>query len=161
MSVEFHALAAREWWKATAVGITTGAILAILNVIALKNHLSPLPKPLGLAFAETVFGRQLPLPVGLLFHLVWVTFFSVLYLVVWRDNLTLKNAVLLAAALWLLAAVVFLPLVGWGAFGLAVSPNLMVPVTVSHLLFAAILWGLTRLLFGQGVRPAQSQPTRA
>jgi hypothetical protein len=161
MSVEFHALSRREWGKAVIVGITTGAILALLNIIALKSQLSPLTKPLGLAFAETVFGRQLPLPVGLLFHLAWVTLFSIVYLVLWRDSLTLKNAVILAAALWLLAVVVFFPIVGWGVLGLAVSPKLIIPATVSHLFFAVILWSLSRILFGQTVRRGRSQPTAA
>ncbi len=114
MSVEPHSLSRREWWKAIGVGIATAAILAALNVAALKSHVSPMPKPLGLAFAERVLGTELPLPVGLLFHLAWVTSFSVLYVVLWRNALTLKNAILLAAGLWLLVLVVFFPVVGWG-----------------------------------------------
>jgi hypothetical protein len=158
MSVEPHWLSTREWWKAVGVGIATAAILAVLNVIALKTQVSPLPKPLGLAFAEAIFGHSLPLPVGLLFHLAWVTFFSVVYVVFWRDSLTLQNAIILAFGLWFLALVAFFPIVGWGFLGLAVSPKLILPVTVSHLLFALILWGLCRLAFGQSVEPGHSQP---
>jgi hypothetical protein len=161
MSVELHRLSAREGWKATGVGVATGVILALLNVIALKSHLSPLPKPLGLAFAEMVIGRQLPLPVGLLFHLAWVTFFSVAYVVLCRDKLTLGNAAILAALLWLMALAVFFPIVGWGFFGLKVSPKLIVAATVSHLLFAAILWGLARLAFGQALSQQGSHPNTA
>ncbi len=160
MSVEPHRLSRREWGKAIGVGVATAVILAALNVVALKSHVSPLPKPLGLAFAETVLGTDLPLPVGLLFHLAWVTSFSVLYVVLWRNALTLKNAILLAGGLWLLVLVVFFPVVGWGFFGLAVSPKLIVPVTVSHLLFAAILWGLCRLAFGPSI-DQQPQPRTA
>lgn len=151
MRVEPQRLSAREWRKAVGVGITTAAILALLNVIALKTHVSPLPAPLGLAFAETLFGRMLPLAVGLLFHMAWVTLFSVAYVVLWRNFLTLKNAIILASALWLLALGIFFPVVGWGFFGLAISPKLIVPATVSHLLFAAILWSLCRIAFGNAV----------
>ncbi len=158
MSVEPHWLSAREWGKGVGVGVTTAVILAVLNVIALKSHVSPLPKPLGLAFAEAVFGRSLPLPVGLLFHLAWVTFFSVVYVVVWRNALTLRNAIILASVLWLLVLVVFFPVAGWGLFGLVVSPKLIVPVTVSHLLFAVILWGLCRLVFGQALAQGDAPP---
>jgi hypothetical protein len=158
MSVELHTLNTRKWWKAIFVGIGMGAILAALNVIALKSQVSPLPKPLGLAFAETVFGHSLPLPVGLLFHLAWVTFFSVVYVVLWRNALTLRNAIILASALWLLVLLLFFPVVGWGFFGLAVSPKLILPATVSHLLFALILWGLCRLAFGQSLERGHSQP---
>ena len=151
MRVEPQRLSAREWRKAVGVGIATGAVLALLNVIALKTHVSPLPEPLGLAFAEALFGRTLPLPVGLLFHLAWVTLFSVTYVVLWRNSLTLKNAIILASALCLVALAVFFPIVGWGFFGLAISPKLIIPATVSHLLFAAILWGLCRIAFGNAV----------
>ena len=158
MSVEPHWLSTREWGKAVGVGVATAVILAVLNVIALKTQVSPMPKPLGLAFAETVFNHSLPLPVGLLFHLAWVTFFSVVYVVLRRNALTLLNAVILASILWLLVLVVFFPVVGWGFLGLAVTPKLIVPATVSHLLFAVILWGLCRLAFGQSVEPGHSQP---
>jgi len=140
--------------KVVIVGIGTGLILAVLNVIAFRSHLSPLPKPLGLAFAETLLGRPLPLPVGLLFHLAWVAFFSFVYVILWRDRLTLRNALALACFLWLTALFVFFPIVGWGLFGLNVSPALILPVTVSHLLFAAILWGLARAAF----RPVRGRP---
>ena len=161
MSVEPHRLNRGEWGKAIGVGIATAAILAALNVVALKSHVSPMPKPLGLAFADTVIGKELPLPVGLLFHLAWVTSFSVLYVFLWRNALTMGNAILLAAALWLLVLVFFFPVVGWGFFGLAVSPKLIVPATVSHLLFAVILWGLCRIAFARSIDREQSQPRTA
>lgn len=158
MSVELPGLSVREWGKAVGVGIATGAILAALNVLALKSHVSPLPKPLGLAFAESLLGRTLPLPVGLMFHLVWVTFFSVAYVVLWRHARTLSNAMLLAASLWLIVLVVFFPFVGWGFFGLSIGPQLIVAAAVSHLLFALVLWGLCRLLFEGPARLATPTP---
>lgn len=158
MSVELHRLSGREWGKAIGAGVATGVILAVLNVIALQGHLSPLPKPLGLAFAETLVGRALPLPVGLLFHLAWVTFWSALYIVLWRHSLGLLNAIVLAAGLWLLVLVAFFPVVGWGFFGLLVGPSLIIAATVTHLLFAVILWGLCRLLFAQA---STAQPRAA
>ena len=66
---------------ALAVGITTAILLSVVMVSALKLGISPFPKPLGLAFAETVLGRALPLPVGLLFHVAYVTFWSVAFVV--------------------------------------------------------------------------------
>jgi hypothetical protein len=159
MNVELRLLDRRQWWKAVAIGVGTGMILAGLNVVALKTHVSPLPKPLALAFADTIAGARLPLPVGLLFHLAWVTFFSVVYVVLFRNELTLKNAFWLAAALWLVTLVVFFPIVGWGIFGLAAGPRLIAPVTVSHILFALILWGLCRAAFGESASRSPSRVT--
>ena len=55
----------------------------------------------------------------------------------------------LAAALWFLTLVFFFPLVGWGFFGLAVTPKLIVAAAAAHLLFAVFLWGLSRLAFAR------------
>ena len=140
-----------EWLKAAGVGIGVSILTAAVMVTALKTGVSPLPKPLGLAFAETISGRTLPLPVGLLFHTAWVTFFSMLYVVLFRDALTFMRAFWLGVALWIVALLVFFPLVGWGFFGLAVSPKLIVASAVPHLLFAVFLWGLCLLAFGRRV----------
>ena len=67
--MKFHQLSSREIWKALAVGIGTGLLLSAIMVPAFRLGISPFPKPVGLAFAETLLGRSLPLPVGLLFHL--------------------------------------------------------------------------------------------
>ena len=142
-------LAAKEWLKALGAGLATAILLSVVMVAGLRLGISPLPKPLGLAFAETVLGRALPLPVGLLFHLAYVTFWSVAFVVVFRDSPSFGKALVLALALWIGVLVVFFPIVGWGFLGLAIGPQLIVASLVPHLLFAAFLWGLCRLLFGR------------
>ena len=144
----WHALDGRDWAKASGVGMAVSALTAMFMFAGLKSGVSPLPKPLGLAFAETVLGRLLPLPVGLLFHTVWTTTFSVLYVVLFRDALTFMRALWLAVALWLLVLVFFFPVVGWGFFGLGVGPKLIFGAAVPHLLFALFLWGLCWWVFG-------------
>ena len=106
--------------------------------------------PLGLAFAETVLGRALPLPVGLLFHVVYVAFWSIAYVHLFRDDLSLTRALMLAGALWIAVLVVFYPIVGWGFLGLGISPKLIVAALVPHCLFAVFLWGLCRIAFKAG-----------
>lgn len=145
--MKWHWLSPQEWARAVGVGIGVAILTAAIMVTALKSGVSPLPKPLGLAFAETVLSHPLPLPVGLLFHTVWVTAFSVIYVGLFRDALTFLRALGLAAALWVLVLVFFFPVVGWGFFGLAVTPKLIVASAVPHLLFAIFLWGLCRLAF--------------
>jgi hypothetical protein len=111
-----------ELLKAIGIGIATALQLSAFMVPALRLGISPLPKPLGLAFAETVLGRSLPLPVGLLFHVAYVTAWSVMYVALFRHALTLLNALLLGLFLWLLVLFVFVPIVGWGVLGLPVTP---------------------------------------
>ncbi len=145
--MRIHKLTRKEWFKTIGAGIGTAVLLSVVMVSTLKLGLSPLPKPLGLAFAETILGRALPLPVGLLFHVAYVTFWSVAFVVLFRDSLSFAKALMLALALWVGVLVVFLPVVGWGFLGLGVSPKLIVATLMPHLLFAAFLWGLCRLLF--------------
>jgi hypothetical protein len=141
------ALHGKDLWKAIGVGVVTAAILSVIAVIGQKTGISPLPKPLALAFAETILGRKLPLPVGLAFHTAWVTFFSVVYVALFRYKMTFMRALGLAAVLWIAVLVIFFPIVGWGFLGLAKGPMLIVGSAVPHLLFAIILWGLCRASF--------------
>lgn len=140
-------LSGKDFLKAVGIGILTALILSAISVTGMKTGISPLPKPLALAFAETLFGESLPLPVGLAFHTAWVTFFSVVYVALFRHKMTFMRALGLSAVLWLSTLVVFFPIVGWGFFGLNEGPMLIVGSAVPHLLFAIILWGLCRMSF--------------
>ena len=145
--MQWHALDARDWAKAIGVGIVVSILTAAFMLAGVKSGVSPLPKSLGLAFAETVLRRPLPLPVGLLFHTVWTTVFSVLYVGLFRDALTFMRALWLAIALWLLVLVFFFPFVGWGFFGLGVGPKMIIGAAIPHVLFAVFLWALCRWVF--------------
>jgi hypothetical protein len=147
--MQIHRLSPGEWGKTIAVGIGVAILTALVMVSALKSGISPLPKPLGLAFAETLLRTQLPLPVGLLFHTAWVTFFTAVYVALFREALTFMRAFWLGTALWALVLVFFFPLVGWDFLGLGVTPKLIVAAAVPHLLFSILLWGFCRLAFGQ------------
>lgn len=151
-----RSLSSGDWLKAIGIGIATGILLSAVMVPAMRLGVSPMPAPLGLAFAETVLGRSLPMPVGLLFHLVYVTFWSVVAVGVFRDRLSFQRIGALALALWILVLVVFFPIVGWGVAGLGVGPQLVVGSFVPHLLFAVLLWALGRLAFGGAVSRTRS-----
>ncbi len=145
--MRFHKLRIAEFAKAGGVGVVTALLLTAVMVPAMKFGLSPMPKALGLAFAETVLGRALPLPVGLLFHIAYIAFWSIIFVGLWRDGLSLIKALLLGGVLWVAVLVVFFPVVGWGFLGLAISPKLIVASFVPHVLFAVFLWGLCRVVF--------------
>lgn len=144
-----HSLSPSEWGKTLAIGLGVAVLTGAVMFLGIQTGISPLPKPLGLAFAETVLGTSLPLPIGLLFHAAWVMLFSAVYVVLFRDALTFMNVFWLAFALWLLTLVFFYPVVGWGFLGLAVTPMLIIASAVPHLLFAFFLWGLCRLILNE------------
>jgi hypothetical protein len=145
--MKVHRLSGKDYAKAIGIGIATAIALSAIMVTALKTGVSPLPKPVALAFANTLFNANLPLPVGLLFHVAWVTLWSLVYIVLFRDRLTLGRALGLGLVLWALALVVFFPFIGWGFLGLAVSPKLIVAALISHVLFALILWASAQWTF--------------
>ncbi|TLF52544.1 hypothetical protein FEI13_04390 [Halomonas urmiana] len=132
-----------SWTRAIGIGIVVSVLTAIVMVALLKTGISPFPKPPSLAFAETLLGRPLPMPVGLLFHTVYVTFWSVVF-VRYFPRKTLPTALGLAAVLWVVILVVFFPVVGWGLAGLAIGPQLIPASALPHLLFGLLLWGLDR-----------------
>jgi len=133
--------------RGVGLGAVNAILLSAIIVPAFLAGLPPMPQPVSLAFAESLLGRTLPLPGGLLFHLAYVTFWSTVWLALDYPALRLRTAFSLGVALWALMVVVIYPINGWGFLGLAVSPKLLVFGLVPHLLFAAFLWGLARLFF--------------
>ncbi len=134
--------------RGVGLGLANGVLLSLIMVPAFLAGIPPMPEPPSLAFAEALLGEGLPMPVGLLFHLVYVTFWSALWVAWDHPRLRFGTAAGLAAVLWIVALVVFFPINGWGLLGLGVSPKLIVGALVPHVLFALLLWGLGRLFFG-------------
>lgn len=136
--------------RGVLLGLATGLLLSLIMVPAFLAGLPPMPQPPGLAFAEWVLGAPQPMPVGLAFHLAYVTLWAVVWVALDYPRLRLATAAALAAFLWIVALVVFFPLVGWGLLGLGVSPRLIPGAAVPHALFAIFLWALGRVLFARG-----------
>lgn len=147
-------LSRKDFYCALGVGLVTSLILSAISVPMFLTGISPLPKPPSLAFAETLLGTSQPMPVGLLFHVAYVTAWSVVFVTLFRDRLSFRRAAALALVLWLVALVVFFPFVGWGFLGLAVGPKLIVGALVPHVLFAIVLWASCRIAFGAPAAPA-------
>lgn len=134
------------WPRALGVGVLNAVLLSAVMVPVNLAGVSPMPEPPSLAFAQTLLGTALPLPVGLLFHVAYVTLWSVLFIAAAYPDLAFTRALALGLVLWLAALVIFFPVIGWGVLGLDVSPTLIVASLVPHLLFGVFLWGLGRLM---------------
>lgn len=133
--------------RGVGLGLVNGILLSLIMAPAFRAGIPPMPQPPSLAFAETLFGRALPLPVGLLFHLVYVAFWSTVWVAWDHPRLRFTTALVLGLVLWVAALVVFFPINGWGFLGLGVSPKLIPAALVPHLLFIVFLWGLGKLFF--------------
>jgi len=133
--------------RGAVLGIANGILLSLIMVPAFLAGLPPMPQPPSLAFAEVLFGEGLPMPVGLLFHLAYVTFWSMVWVALDHPRLRFTTALALGLVLWIVALVLFFPINGWGLLGLGVSPKLIPAALVPHALFILFLWGLGRLFF--------------
>jgi hypothetical protein len=130
------------------LGIVTSGLLSLFSISAMQSGMSPLPGPVALVFAKTIFGAEdLPLVIGLLFHAGWVTFWTVVFVALFRTSPTFLKALGLGLGLWILVLLVFFPVVGWGLLGLRHGPALIVGSLVPHVLFAILLWAGCRILF--------------
>lgn len=138
-------LSGRSWLRAIGIGLIVAVLTGIVMVILTKIGVSPFPKPPSLAFAETLLRREIPLPVGLLFHAAYVTFWGAVYVRFFPQR-NLKTALALALVLWLLVLIIFFPVVGWGFAGLHVSPKLIPASLLPHLMFWIFLWGMDKYL---------------
>jgi hypothetical protein len=85
-------LTPKETLKALGIGVLTAVLLSAAMVPAFKFGIAPMPKPPSLAFAQLLLGPNVSLAVGLLFHVAYVTFWALVYVVVFRDHLTFLNA---------------------------------------------------------------------
>ena len=142
--MRIHRLAPREALKALGIGVVTALLPTAIMVPAFKFGIAPMPKPPSLALAQLLIGPDVPMPVGLLFHVAYVTFWSIAYVVLFLDRLTIRNALWLGLGLWVVILSVFFPLFGWGFLGLGISPKMIPASLVPHVLFAVFLWRLCR-----------------
>src|SRR5690348_9749404 len=140
--MNWHRLNGKQYLKAVGVGVLTSLILSAIMITGFKTGVSPMPAPVSLAFAQALVGAKLPLPVGLLFHVAWVTLWSVVYVALFRERLTLGRAAGLAVFLLALMYIVFFPFIGWGLLGMAVGPKAVVGGFITHALFTVIVWAL-------------------
>ncbi len=151
-------ITSQRFGRAMAAGVITSVATAVIMVIAMKTGLSPLPKPLGLAFAQWMIGRPLPLPVGLLFHLAYATGWSTLFILLAPRWLRFWPILGFGLTLWLIAIFVITPLVGWGVAATAVAgPKGVIATLIPHLLFSVFLWLSCRWLFHSN--PSVKEPS--
>ena len=128
-------------------GIVATIVMSIPMVIATKTGIAPMPKPIPVALVATLLGgRPEPLLVLLGFgsHLIYGGIFGAVLAHVTRP-VTILKGVYLALILWLIMQVVFLPYLGWGAFGSAITPKIAAATLVLHLIYGVTLgWSMDR-----------------
>lgn len=122
--------------------------MSVPMMIGMATGVAPMPEPIPKALMTLVFGAGLPTPLLMALsagsHLGYGGFFGALLARLYPEA-GIWEGLGLGAALWLVMEVVVLPILGWGAFGVAITPKIAVATLVLHLIYGATLgWGLGR-----------------
>lgn len=126
-------------------GVVATAVMSFLMLTGVATGVSPMPKPVPAAFLGKLGAAALPMPAMMALaagsHLVYGGLWGGL-LAIRVQPVTIKAGLMLGTGLWLLMQLVFLPFLGWGAFGMTVTPAIAVATLVLHLIYGLVLGGL-------------------
>lgn len=135
-------------WRGFYWGVLATVAMSIPMMIGVGTGVSPLPQPIPVAIVITVFGAGLPQPLLVTLaagsHLAYGGFWG--GLLNWgRREVGIGTGIAVGALLWFFMQVAVLPFIGWGAFGVDITPAIALVTLVLHLIYGATLgWGLSR-----------------
>lgn len=129
-------------------GVVATLAMSALMGLGVATGASPMPKPIPVAIVGTLLGGSAAKPVviaaALLAHLAYGGFWGGALASLARP-VTVGKGMALGIVLWLAMQLVVLPFLGWGLFGVSVTPAIAGATLVLHLVYGATLgWGLGR-----------------
>jgi len=135
-------------WRGFGWGVAGTVAMSIPMIIGMGTGVAPMPEPIPKALVTLVFGAALPAPLLMVLsagsHLGYGGVFGAVLVRLFPEA-GLREGLGLGLALWLVMQVAVLPLLGWGLFGLSITPKIAVATLVLHLIYGATLgWGLGR-----------------
>jgi len=127
-------------------GVLATIVMSIFMVTATLTGVSPMPAPIPVALVKTFLG-PMPKPalifLGIIAHLVYGGVAGGILGQIFKERINLWIGLGWGVLLWLLMQVIFLPILGWGAFGSAITPKIAVATLILHLIYGGTLgWGL-------------------
>jgi len=116
--------------KAMFVGCTASLVMLVLVLLAIQNGIAPFNLPPAAAFLAKLQVDRAPYP--LLLHFGYGAFWSVFFILLFRETTSVAKGLGLGVALWLLMMLVVSPLLGWGLFGMASTSGLSPQAPLYH-----------------------------
>jgi hypothetical protein len=132
---------AGRFWTGFGWGVVATIGMSVLMLLGRATGLTPMPKPVPVALVARILGggpKPLLMTLGALSHLAYGGFWGGVLASATR-RIDLAKGLGLGIALWLLMQLVALPFLGWGAFGLALTPKIAVATLVLHLVYGGLL----------------------
>lgn len=134
--LETARLAAGAGW-----GVVATAIMSAVMLTATGVGISPMPKPIPAALVSHTLGLA-PSPLlaalAILAHFAYGTVAGAVLAGLVR-KVTVWHGIGYGVALWALMDLAWLPYVGWGLFGSAITPKIAVATLVLHLIYGLML----------------------
>lgn len=123
-------------------GVVATLAMSALMVLGVATGLSPMPSPVPAAIVSKIFGGGLPQPLILLLaaggHLIFGGLGGAALASI-TSRVTVWKALGLGIVLWLFMEIAVLPFLGWGPFGLEITPRIAVATLVLHLVYGLTL----------------------
>lgn len=134
--------------KGIRYGLLATLIMSIIMLIGMGSGVSPLPEPIPLAIAKALLGdaaTPLLMVFAIITHFGYGAFWGAVLFESVKQRGQTWHGLGLGAALWLIMDLGVVPLLGWGAFGSAITPKIAVATLALHLVYGGVLgWGLNR-----------------
>ena len=129
-------------------GLLATLSMTVIMLIGMITKISPMPAPIPVALVKMAFG-ELPKPalmgIGMLAHFIYGGVAGFIFSSLVKSSVNLWKGLGWGIILWLGMQLIFLPLLGWGIFGSAISPKSAVATLMLHLIYGSTLgWGLGR-----------------
>lgn len=135
-------------WRGLGWGVVATVAMSIPMTVGMATGVAPMPEPIPKALVTLLFGAGLPAPLLMALsagsHLGYGGLFGAMLARLFPDA-GLWEGLSMGIFLWGLMQVAVLPLLGWGLFGMSVTPKIAVATLVLHLIYGGTLgWGLGR-----------------
>lgn len=149
-----------RWIKAAIVGLLGSLVMFVIMYFGIHvSGMAPFNVPPSAAF---LLSLGLPAqPLALLAHFGYGAFWSMVFVGMFGESMSIGKGLMLATGLWLLMMVVYSPIIGWGLFGMAGSragvapdsplylspgPKYAVMTAILHFVYGAIIGWLNPVL---------------
>lgn len=130
-------------------GLLGTLAMSIIMLIGVGTGLSPMPAPIPMAIVKGILGNiAKPLLVGLtiIAHFGYGATAGVIFGYLFKEKSSIRYGLGWGVFLWLIMDLIVLPLLGWGVFGIAITPKIAVATLVLHLIYGGTLgWGMSRI----------------
>ncbi len=133
-------------------GVVATLAMSVLMILGVFTGIAPMPRPIPEAIVggvvSNVLGGGVPKPLIMILavasHFGYGGFWGAVLAILTRP-VTIWKGIGLGIFLWFIMQIVVLPLLGWGFFGVAITPLIAVATLILHLIYGATLgWLLDR-----------------